>query len=80
MLINYATNNGAQMVKKPRGGSGTNPYLADRKLVSYTEVIEPLSLGRRVLEVRAKLAEDLAQVCCMHYTAQFSTNFLLVSN
>jgi hypothetical protein len=61
---NYAVCcNNVQMVKKPRGGSGTNPYLADRKAISYTEVIEPLSLGRRVLEVRAKLAEDLAKVC-----------------
>ncbi|KAG5188550.1 hypothetical protein JKP88DRAFT_304479 [Tribonema minus] len=48
-----------KVVKKPRGGSGTNPYLAARKVVSYTEVIEPMTLGRRILDIRAQLAAEL---------------------
>jgi hypothetical protein len=51
-----------QIVKKPRGGSGNNPYLAARNVVTYTEVIEPLSLGRRLLDIREQLAKELLQV------------------
>lgn len=48
-----------KLVKKRLGGSGTNPYLKDKAVVSYMELVEPAMLGRRLLDIRSKLAEDL---------------------
>jgi hypothetical protein len=45
--------------KFPAGASRTNPYLANRPPVSYIEVLQPMEIGRRVLEIRAAMASDL---------------------
>ncbi|CAM9635065.1 unnamed protein product [Chrysoparadoxa australica] len=50
-----------KLVKQSRGGSGTNPYLAARKPVEYTEVLDPAVLGARVLEIREQVSADLAR-------------------
>eukprot|EP00903_Cladosiphon_okamuranus_P019561 g17991.t1 len=49
-----------KLIKSPRGGSGNNPYLADRKPVQYTETVEPTSIARRLMEIREQVAEQLS--------------------
>ncbi|CAM9521401.1 unnamed protein product [Ascophyllum nodosum] len=49
-----------KMVKRPRGGSGTNPYLTARKPVEYKETIEPVTIARRLMEIREQIAEQLS--------------------
>ncbi|CAN0296569.1 unnamed protein product [Pylaiella littoralis] len=49
-----------KVVKSPRGGSGNNPFLADRKPVEYTETVEPMSIARRLMEIREQVAEQLS--------------------
>ncbi|CAM9790952.1 unnamed protein product [Scytosiphon promiscuus] len=48
-----------KLIKSPRGGSGNNPYLADRKPMEYTESIEPTSIARRIMAIREQVAEQL---------------------
>lgn len=49
-----------KLIKSPRGGSGSNPYLKDRKPVTYTETIEPVSIARRIMEIREQVADMLS--------------------
>ncbi|CAN0088737.1 unnamed protein product [Ectocarpus sp. 12 AP-2014] len=48
-----------KLIKSPRGGSGNNPFLADRKPVEYNETIEPTTIARRLMEIREQVAEQL---------------------
>ena len=50
-----------KMRQMPRGGSGNNPYLKNNGVaLEYDILIDPLSIARRVLSVRAQLAEEWA--------------------
>eukprot|EP00904_Undaria_pinnatifida_P014256 jgi/Undpi1/9961/HiC_scaffold_28.g12415.m1 len=49
-----------KLIKSPRGGSGNNPFLADRKPIEYTETIEPTTIARRLMEIREQMAEQLS--------------------
>ncbi|CAM9215199.1 unnamed protein product [Choristocarpus tenellus] len=49
-----------KLIKKPRGGSGTNPFLKDREF-SYTEIIYPAKIAQQIMSIREQLAEHLGK-------------------